>query len=70
MTHENSVSRSNVIPTDRPTSDGGRAVPDAGPEHVVDPVGVEDEGRVGDVVLPRRLTQTQALVQHRPDGLQ
>ena len=48
----------------QPTSDGGRPVPEAGPEHVVDAVGVEDEGRVRDVVLPRSLAQTQAFVQH------
>ena len=53
-------------PTNQRTSDGGGAVPDAGPQHVVDAVGVEDEGRVGDVVLARRLRQAQALVQYGP----
>lgn len=38
-------------------------------EHVVHPVGVEDEGWVGDVVLAGGLRQREALLEHAENGL-
>ena len=40
-----------------------------GPEHVVHPVGVQHERRIGDVVLAGSLAQGEALLQHTEDGL-
>ncbi len=48
------------------TSHSWRPVVDRWPQHVVHPVRVQDEGRVGDVVLPCGLGQRQPLLEHRP----
>ncbi len=48
------------------TSYGGRTVVDRRPQHVVHPVGVEHERRIGNVVLAGRLGQAQALLEHGP----